>query len=737
MASLDARPIHLKTQLGKDVLLPRVFACSEKISEPFQYHLTALSENGDLNPDDMLGKDVTVTYNLPSGGGKRHFHGIVFEFAQLGYARRYHEYQAVVRPWFWLLTRTADCRIFQGKSVPDIFEEVVKNYGFSDYKLKLSGSYQKRDYCVQYRESDFAFLSRLLEEEGIYYFFEHSESSHLMVLADDAGAHTTVSGYDTVPYFPPDAPDAQRERDHLTAWRFTKAIQTGTYATTDYDFKNPRQSLLASDTVSRKHARASYEVFDYPAELAALTSGESSRVAKLRIQELQANYMVAQGEGNAAGLATGRRFKLKDYPRKDLNIEYIISGTDIEITTDAYDTGAGGGESEFRLMSIIAVDAKTPYRPARVTPKPAIRGAQTAMVVGPKGEEIYTDEHARVKVQFHWDRYGKSDENSSCWLRVSQAWAGKNWGSIHIPRIGQEVIVGFLEGDPDQPIITGRVYNGDNKAPYDLPANKTQSGIKSRSSKDGAAANFNEIRFEDLKGSEQLFIHAEKNQDIEVENDETHWVGHDRTRRVDHDENVLVKHDRSMIINHDKKEQVDNDKTIVVGASHTESIGSSMSISVGSTLTETVGVNYAENVGAAMELTVGAALAITVGAAMSESVGGAKVESIGAAKSENIGGSRSLQVGGDASETIGKELTVSVTKDAKTTIGGQSKVSVTKEYVLNAKKIQLVGEDEINIKVGSAELVMKSNGDITLKGNNITVKGSGKTIVKGSQIAEN
>lgn len=697
MATQGARSVHLKTPLGQDVLLPRLVIGSERISDPFRFDLNLLSERGDINPDDLLGKDITVTYQLPSGGGKRYLHGIVTELAQLGYRSRYHEYQAIVRPWFWQLSRTADCRIFQQKSVPDIFEEVVRQYGFTDYKLKLSGTYQKWDYCVQYRETDFNFLSRLLEQEGIYYFFEHSESAHLMVLADDAGAHQTVAGYDSVPFFPPDAPDAQRERDHISAWSFTKAMQPGAYANTDYDFENPRQSLLATETISRKHAHADYEMFDYPAELAKFSTGESSRIAKVRIQELQAAYMVARGQGNAAGLATGRRFKLTQYPRRDLNIEYVITATNFSLSGDGFDAGAGSDEPEFTL-SLEAVDAKTPYRPVRKTPKPSVQGSQTAVVVGPSGEEIYTDEHGRVKVQFHWDRYGKLNENSSCWMRVAQVWAGKNWGAMHIPRIGQEVIVSFLEGDPDRPIVTGRVYNGDNMPPYALPANKTQSGIKSRSSKGGAAANFNEIRFEDLKDQEQLFIHAEKNQDIEVENDETHWVGHDRSKNIDNDETVHVKHNRT--------ETVGNDESITIGNNRTEDVGKDETITIGKNRTENVGDN----------------------------------------ESVTIGKDQSLTVGGNRTHDVGKDETITIAKKQQNTIGDARTTSVSKDDTLNVgKKLTIEVADQISLTTGSASIVMKKDGTITIKGKDITLDGSGKinvkassdVVIKGSKVTQN
>ena len=599
------RAIHLRTPLGDDVLLPRAVSGRERFSEPYHYDLHLLSEQGEINPDDILGKAVCLSYQLPSGG-TRYFHGFVVEFGQVGFRNRFHEFQASVRPWFWLLTRAADCRIFQQRSVPDIFQEVCKAWGFTDYKLKLSGTYPKRDYCVQYRETDFSFLSRLLEQEGIYYYFEHGAASHVMVLADDASAHQPQAGYETVPFYPPGTPESRRERDHLSAWSFNKSVQSGAYATSDFDFKQPRASLLSTEAIGRKHPQSSFEIFDYPAELAVMKSDESKRVAKLRIQELQAPHMILRGHGDAAGLATGRRFKLSQYPRKDLNIEYLITGIGLSFSSDAFDTGAADAQIEFSC-SVEAVDARTPYRPARTTPKPVVHGSQTAMVVGPKGEEIYTDEHARVKVQFHWDRHGKVDENSSCWIRVAQAWAGKGWGALHIPRIGHEVIVGFLEGDPDRPIITGRVYNGEAKSPYDLPANKTQSGIKSRSSKDGGAANFNEIRFEDKKGSEQLYIHAEKNQDIVVENDETHSVGHDRKKDVGNDETTHVKHNRT--------EQVDNDEGITIAGSRTEQVAKDERISIGGARTIAIGKDDTLQVGKNLTLTAADSITLKTGSA--------------------------------------------------------------------------------------------------------------------------
>ncbi|MBW2740493.1 MAG: type VI secretion system tip protein VgrG, partial [Deltaproteobacteria bacterium] len=382
--------------------------------------------------------------------------------------------------------------------------------------------------------------------------------------------------------------------------------------------------------------------------------------------------------------------------------------------------GGSGQESELSYAnSFTCIPFDVPYRPPRLTPKPVVEGTQTAIVVGPAGEEIYPDEHGRVKVQFHWDREGTNDENSSCWIRVSQVWAGAGWGAMHIPRIGQEVIVDFLEGDPDRPIITGRVYNGTNTPPYSLPDEKTKSTIKSDSSLGGGGSN--EIRFEDKKGEEEIYLHGQKDWTIAIENDKNQTVGHDETLSVG------------------------NDKTIEIGANHTESIGANMSIRVGKNKTETVTINTAETIGVAKELTIGGAYQVTVGAAMNETVGGAKMEEVGAYKmeavggnkSETIGGSKSLSTGKGLTEKVGKSQSVEISENLDEKVGGKHIEQVSKEYAVNAKKIQLMAEDQIVLKTGKAEIVMKKNGDIMIKGKKIQIKGSGDVIIKGSKIKEN
>jgi type VI secretion system secreted protein VgrG len=745
MATQEHRSFDLKTPLGKDVLLVRQMSGTEAMSEPFQWDLDLLSEKGDINAEDLLGQKVSLSFTM-ANGQKRFFHGYVTEFSQGGWLQRYYRYHATVRPWYWLLTRTADCRIFQEMTVPQIFEKVVQQYGFTDYELRLSGTYQTREYCVQYRETDFNFLSRLLEHEGIYFFFEHAESKHSLVLIDDPNQHKAFAGYETVPYYAPGGKDALRERDHLETWSYTKVVQPGSFATTDFDFEKPRKSLASSATISRQHQQASFEVFDYPGALSQLESSQSDVTTKVRIQELQAGYMVANGHGNAAGLAVGWKFTLEKFPRKDLNMAYVVTRASYDLSTDVYESGPGSHDTTTFSVWIDAIDARTPYRAPRLTRKPLIHGAQTAMVVGPAGEEIYTDKHGRVKVQFPWDRYGKQDEQSSCWIRVAQMWAGKNWGMIQVPRIGQEVIVTFLEGDPDRPIITGRVYNGDSMAPYGLPESATQSGIKSRSTKGGGDANFNEIRFEDLKGSEQLYIHAEKNQDGVVENDQTHFVGHDRTKTVNNDEKTQVGNNRS--------ENVGNCETVTVGVNRTHTVGANEQVNIGANRTEAVGANETIGITANRSITVGANETATVAMLRTHNVGLNEAINVGVAQEVNVGAAQTITVGAAQVTSVGLEQMTNVGLHRAVNVGGKQAHHIAgarsatvgaEDHLTVATSLVIDAGESVTIKTGEASIHMHRDGTITIKGKKILVQGSsdinvkatGDVVMKGRKIMKN
>lgn len=721
------RHLKLETPLGPDVLVIKALRGKERVDDLFEYALDLLSETTDIASTDIMGGNVTVSLENEEGQ-PRYFNGYVSRFAYVGLDNDLAQYQATIVPWFWFLTRTSDCRIFQEKTVPEIIKEIFAEHGFSDFEESLSANYRVWEYCVQYRESDFNFLSRLMEQEGIYYYFKHHQGKHMLIIADSYSAHELISGYEQIPYYPK-TKAGLREREHISQWGFRHELQSGAYMHRGYDFKAPKKNLETNSIVQRQYEKSDFEVYDYPGGYREFSDGEN--YARVRLEEIQSQYQQYEGEGNARGLCAGGLFELTGYPREDQKREYLVLETEIDIRAEEFD-----GETLFRCTFTV-LDSQEPYRALSTTRKPVVQGPQTAVVTGPSGEEIWTDEYGRVKVQFHWDRYGQSDQNSSCWLRVSYPSAGKNWGGIAIPRIGQEVIVSFLEGDPDQPIITGRVYNADNMPPYELPANATQSGMKSRSSLGGGPDNFNEIRFEDKTGSEEMYIHAEKDQNSVVENDQTLFVGHDKSMRVENDRSESIGQDRSLDVGRDKSETIGRNKIINVGSNHTETVGSAMNISIGSTLTETVGVNYAETVGGAMELTVGGALAITVGAAMAETVGGTKAETIGISKTETIGSNKTVSVGSDLSETVGKERKVKIGKDLTEEIKGKHREVVKEEYSLQAKKIQLTADDEISLKTGKAEIVMKKNGDITVKGKKIIIKGSGDVIMKGSKIKEN
>ncbi len=586
-----ARVIEVATPLGKDVLVFSRMTGAEQLGRLFEFHLELMSENDQIPLKDLLAQNVTVRLELPEGG-TRYFNGFVSHFSYVGWRRSLAHYQMTLRPWFWFLTRAADCRIFQDMSAPDIIKQVFRDHGFTDFQDYLSGSYRTWEYCVQYRETDFNFISRLMEQEGMYYYFSHENGKHLLVLADANSSHNTFPDYATVPFYPPDIHD-RRLRDHLYEWTLEQAVQPGRYALNDFDFKVPKKNLRSTASIPRPHVLSDFEIYDYPGEY--VDSGEGNAYAKLRIEELQAQYETARAEGNAQGLATGYLFTLEKHPRSDQNKEYLITAASYELRSNEYETEVGGQGGAYYGINLTAMDAKQPYRAPRLTPKPVVQGPQTAVVVGPAGEEIWTDEFGRVKCQFHWDRYGRADENSSCWIRVAQSWAGKKWGAMYIPRIGHEVIVEFLEGDPDRPIITGRVYNGENKPPYALPDKATMSTLKSNSSKGGGGCN--EIRFEDKKGQEQVFIHAERNEDIQVKADCFESIGGQR----------------HLTVEDDQLEKVGGDKHQTVEGDHNIKVGGSQSLNVGMDLLQKVGMKQAVDAGMEIHLKAGMNVVIEAG----------------------------------------------------------------------------------------------------------------------------
>jgi type VI secretion system secreted protein VgrG len=484
-----------------------------------------VSPSFNLDLKTLLGTSLTL--ELQDEGASRFLNGTVVRFELVGRANetgRHYIYRALVQPWLWYLTRTTDCRIFQNKSVPDVLDEVLGKYGF-EYEKRLSGSYRPLDYCEQYQESDFAYFSSLMEHEGIAYHFEHRNGSHLLVLADDVGGYSTLPGHATIAYRPRDRVVNAME-PCIDQWRISEQITSGRVMLDDFDFRKSRASLQSVQQDPKGHDHSGYEVYEWLGGYSENDQGDS--YAKIRLQELQCAHELATGHTNVAGMAPGYLFQMTHCPREADNREYLVTQTRYDLQEPEYATG-GTAESVCEF-DFTVLPSSVPYRPARKTPKPRTNGPQTATVVGP--EEIWTDRFGRVKLQFRWDRYGQSDENSSCWVRVSSNWAGANYGTMHMPRVGQEVIVDFIGGEPDRPIITGRVYNNDQMPPWELPANATASGILTRSSSGGAANQANMLRFEDRTGAEQILLHAERNLDVEVEANETHTTDGTRTTLI-------------------------------------------------------------------------------------------------------------------------------------------------------------------------------------------------------------
>jgi len=711
-ATQQYRGIELTTPLGPDQLLIRDMSATEELGRLFVIDITLLSPSGDIRFEDLLGQDVTVRVDLPHDR-KRYFSGYVSDFSQAVDEGRYAVYHATVRPWLWFLTRTSDCRIFQNKTVPDIIKQVFRDEGFTDFEDRLSQSYRTWVYCVQYRETDFNFVSRLMEQEGIYYYFKHENGKHTMILSDSYSAHEPIPGYETIPYYPPDS-TVVHEDERIHKWSTSKCVQPGAYALDEFDFERPKTDLAVNSSIARTHTRCDYEIYDYPGEYVQTDHGNA--YARTRIEEMHAHYEQAQADSDAKGIMPGGVFTFDEYPREDQNREYLVVAATHSARIDAYEaSGEGGGMTYSNSFSVI--ESQCPFRSECRTPKPIVQGPQTAIVVGKSGEEIWTDEYGRVKLQFHWDRYGKSDVNASCWVRVAQLWAGKTWGGIHIPRIGQEVIVDFLEGDPDQPIITGRVYNADEMPPYELPANKTQSGIKSRSSQGGSGANFNEIRFEDKKGEEEVYIHAEKDQNNIVENDETTSVGHDRTEDVGNNETISIGVNR----------------TETVGSNETISIGSNRSVTIGSNKTETIAINKAETIGAAKELTIGGLYQVTVGGLMNETVALAKAQEVGLTKATVVGGNVTETYKSGQTVSVSKDLTESIGKNHNTTVTDDNTINVGKDQIIKVgKNLVIDAGDSVVIKTGKASITMKEDGTIHIDGKDISVTGSGGINVKAT-----
>jgi type VI secretion system secreted protein VgrG len=701
------RLVDVVTPLGA-ALWFRQMTGAEALSSLFEFDITFHSKQSGLSAKAMLGKDITLKIETEGGKAVRHFNGLCTRFGSGGREGEHLLYTAKLRPWLWLASRRSDCKIFQFKKVPDIISDVLEKYGF-ELVLKLKKTYREWEYCVQYQETDLNFVMRLMENEGIYFYFEHVMGSHKLVLADDISCHSPLPGKRDIKYFGLAAAGVADE-EHFNSWQVLEEVNSGEYITDDYDFQKPRGDLKTRRKNPMGHSHDAWERYMWPGGYTEFGDGENYSGA--RLESLEAEHERTEGNTTVRTMAPGYLFNLSRCPRADQNREYLSVATSYFFRDNArMSAGSGAGDATWRIL-VTAQPTTVPYRPPQATLKPLTSGPQTAVVVGPVGEEIYTDKYGRVKVQFFWDRYGKKDENSSCWVRVSYPWAGEKWGFIHIPRIGQEVIVDFIGGDPDYPMITGRVYNADQMPPYGLPDNKTASGIKSRSTKGGNATDFNEIRMEDSKGKEQLYVHAQRNLDTVIEADESRVVGNDRRTRIGHDDDRFVAHDDRHVINNNQSHQITANQDT------------------------TVGVNQTVTVGASQSVTVGASRGLTVGAAMSESIGANHSLDVGSRQAISVGGAQTVQVGANLSLTVGGGRNTLVSKDDSTVCAAKASYSAINYSVIAGKtysetcftrKALVMGTDETTIMAKQTETVGAAR-EVTVGGKDSLTVGGLKSV---------
>jgi len=566
----------IDTPLGTDVLLLRGFQGSEGISRLFRFHLELLSTNSSIPFSNIIGKSVTISLKQPDDS-YRYINGIISRFVQQATEEQFTAYTAEMVPKLWLLTRDSDCRGFVNKSIPDIIEAVFNDLGFNDFENKLQNSYPTRDYVAQYRESSFNFVSRLMEQYGIFYFFKHQEGRHTLVLADSSTSHESCPGKSDINYV---TVSGGPHEDVITSWQLEQELRPGKYSQHDYNFTTPSANLMATEpTMYEVGGNTKFEVYDFPGE--HLTQDAGQKLSKVRMEEIEAGHLVAHGTSTCRMFISGYKFTLQGHPASSMNKDYVLTEIQHHAVTDAF-RSTGGASGESYSNAFVCIPESIPFRPARVTVRPHVHSLASAVVIGPDGDEIHTDEYGRIQVMFQWDQYRHG--TGTAWCRVSQVWAGKNWGAIFLPRIGQEVWVDFEEGDPDHPVIVGCVYNAQQMPPCSLPDKQNISGFRSRSTKGGGEHDSNVLTFDDTMGSEVFYMRAQKDMAVRVENNDDLKVFNDQTITITNNRTEVVQKGNEKIT----IQQGNRDVTISMGNDSLEiSMGNqSTKLDLGASTTE-------------------------------------------------------------------------------------------------------------------------------------------------------
>ena len=677
------------------LLLPNRLDADEALSRDFNFTAEVLSDNARLALKDIGGKMVTISL-VREDGSLRHFNGYVVEFALIRTDGGFAFYRMQLAPWLAYLRLRRDYYLFHGKTVQQQTTEIFADYPQHDWQTRIQGDDPVLTDACQAGESDYNYVHRRWEQRGWHYWYEHRADGHTLVLSDDSTGAQPIDGVPTIAY---QREAGSLEDDAIGEWSPVRRIVPASVALSSFDFKSPRPQSATLPTIHQQGDVPQLEVYDYAGAYGFTAEDSGNAQARRRMEEIEAQGKRFEAAGNDRTVQPGRWFQLTGHFDIDpdggnrQDSEFLILQARHSACNNYHATGALPAQYSNTLTCI----RKTiPWRPGRGynSTEPKLYGLQTATVVGPAGEEIHTDEFGRVRVQFHWDREGQFDDKSSAWVRVATPWAGANFGMTSIPRIGTEVIVQFLDGNPDRPLITGMVPNAQTMPPWPLPDNKTQSGILSRSTPGGAYSNANAIRFEDKKGAEQLWLHAEKDQLTEVEHDEDKWVGNDRRKTIDHDETTHVKHDRTETVDHDetitvhnnRKERVDHNETISIGDNRTEDVGKNETIDIGGTRNVTIGHMKIETVGLAKIVTIGGAYQTSVGAAMNTTVALMQAEQVGLSKSVTAGQKISFTAGEEFRIEVGASTFV-MTQDGRIEISG-------KEIIIRgSKKVELHGDD--------------------------------------------
>ncbi|QKJ86483.1 type VI secretion system tip protein VgrG [Paramixta manurensis] len=671
-------------------LLFKSLSGKEHLSRVYAFEVELLCPANNLDLKALLGQPLTVEIRS-NPLTPRYLSGFITRMTLAGrepHGDRYYIYRATINPALWYLEQNRDFRIWQEKTVPDIVSTLLNDYQIP-FENRLTGSYRQWGYCVQYNESDLDFISRLMEHEGIYYYFRHEQGEQTLVLADAPDAHKALPGYEAIPYNQPEG-EMRVKAEGIQGWSVTGAITPGLYSHDDYDFRKPRARLFEARQNPGPQAAKQTEVYDWPGRFTDHQHGQF--YVRVRQQELAAQHEQMGGEATSTGLAPGFVFNFIRAPRREDEGEYLTVGASYLFTENHY--ASGGDQQGEHRTTFTVVPAELNWRPERGTAWPRTYGPQTAEVVGPQGEPIWTDKYGRVKVKFRWDRYASGDDTSSCWVRVSSAWAGWKYGGVQVPRVGEEVVVDFINGDPDRPIITGRVYNEDSLPPWDLPNDATKMGFMSRS-KNGTKDNASFLFFEDRLGSESFDMHAERDMNISVENNKKVTVDGTHTEVVQKATRYHHKDTRETTVDQHDTQTFNNGRTLSVTAGgRKESItdGEECYITGNQTLSlegdqqKTLSGTRSVNIGKGEKLTI---------------ISGGKTETISGDVNITINGSWTQSVTHGSVNIYSPEL-ITLKSDSKVFIDSPHFEHNDQKKETSSNKVYEFINDNVTVKIASA-----------------------------------